>query len=182
MDKLALKKSSNNEVFEHTQKELAEQMETEDFQSRNNDYFKSTPTKLDISIAKLRQKYKWYKTEWTNKTNRARNCSGLDPVKEPHWYQILNPVFAETHKPLNLVSSAAEISFVNENFSDSSLEEHDNNDNDESEPASFSRSDGTDLNDLDTEDKQADDSRGVADDRLSQDLLINLCLFDFNAL
>ena len=80
------------------------------------------------------------------------------------------------------MSSAAEISFVNENFSDSSLEEHDNNDNDESEPASFSRSDGTDLNDLDTEDKQADDSRGVADDRLSQDLLINLCLFDFNAL
>ena len=163
MDKLALKKSSNNEVFEHTQKELAEQMETEDFQSRNNGYFKSTPTKLDISIAKLRQKYKWYKTEWTNKTNRARNCSGLDPVKEPHWYQILNPVFAETHKPLNLVSSAAETSFVNENFSDSSLQEHDNDDDDESEPASFSRSDGTNLNDLDAEDKQADNDapRGI---------------------
>ena len=163
MDKLALKKSSNNEVFEHTQKELAEQMETEDFQSRNNDYFKSTPTKLDISIAKLRQKYKWYKTEWTNKTNRARNCSGLDPVKEPHWYQILNPVFAETHKPLNLVSSAAETSFVNETFSESSLEEHGNDKDDESDPVSFSRSDGTNLNDLDAKDKQVDDDapRGI---------------------
>ena len=61
------------------------------------------------------------------------------------------------------MSSAAETSFVNENFSDSSLEEHDNDDDDESKPASFSRSDGTDLNDLDAEDKQADDDapRGI---------------------
>ena len=86
-----------------------------------------------------------------------KNGSGLDPEKEPHWYQILNPVFAETHKPLNLVSSAAETSFVNENFSDSSLEEHDNDDDDESEPANFNRFDGTDLNDLDAEDNQAED-------------------------
>ena len=138
-------------------------METEDFQSRNNDYLKSTPTKLDISIEKLRQKYKWFKTECTNKTHHAKNGSGLDPEKEPHWYQILNPVLAETHKPLNLVSSAAETLFVNENFSDSSLEEHGNDVDDESEPASFSRSDGTDLNDLDAEDKQGDDDapRGI---------------------
>ena len=61
--KLALKKSSNNEVFEHIQKELAAEAEAENFQSRNNDYFKSTPTKLDISIKKLRQKYKWFKKE-----------------------------------------------------------------------------------------------------------------------
>ena len=50
LDKLALKKSCNNEVFEHMQKELAAETETEDFQSRNNDYFKRTPTKLDISM------------------------------------------------------------------------------------------------------------------------------------
>ena len=49
LDKLTLKKSSNNEVS-------------------NNEYFKRTPTKLDISIEKLRQKYKWFKTEWTNQT------------------------------------------------------------------------------------------------------------------
>ena len=105
LDKLELKKSSNNEVFEHVQKELTAEMETEDFQSRYNDYFKSTTTKLDISIKKLQQKYKWFKTEWTNKTNHAKNGLGLDPEKEPHWYQILNLVFAETRKPLKLVSS-----------------------------------------------------------------------------
>ena len=97
LNKLALKKSSNNEVFEHIQKQLEAEMETEDFQSRNNDYVKSTPTKLDISIEKLRQKYKWFKMEWTNKANCVKNGSGLDPEKEPHWYQILNPVYAETH-------------------------------------------------------------------------------------
>ena len=61
------------------------------------------------------------------------------------------------------MSSAAETLLVNENFSDSSLEEYDNEDDDESQPASFSRSDGTDLNDLDAEDKQADDDapRGI---------------------
>ena len=50
LDKLALKNSSNNKVFEHIQKELAAEMETGDFQSRNNDCFESTTTKLDISM------------------------------------------------------------------------------------------------------------------------------------
>ena len=53
LDKLALKMSSNNEVYEDIQNELAAEMETEDFESRNNDYFKRTPTELDISIEKL---------------------------------------------------------------------------------------------------------------------------------
>ena len=58
---------------------------------------------------------------------------------------------------MNLVSSAAETSFVSKNFSDSSLEDHDNDDYDENESASFSSSDGTNLYDLDAKYKQADD-------------------------
>ena len=52
---------------------------------------------------------------------------------------------------------------MHEKFSESSLKENDNDDHDENKPASFSRSDGTDLNDLDAEDKQADDDapRGI---------------------
>ena len=103
LDKFVLKKSSNNDVFEHIQKKFQVEMERDDFQSRNNNYFKSISTKLDISIEKLRQKFKWFKTEWTNKTNSAKNDSRLDPEKEPHWYQILNPAFAEVHKTLNSV-------------------------------------------------------------------------------
>ena len=62
LDKFVLKKSSNNDVFEHIQKKFQVEMEREDFQSRNNNYFKSISTKLDISIEKLRQKFKWFKT------------------------------------------------------------------------------------------------------------------------
>ena len=39
LDKLALKKSANNEVFECIQKELAEEMESEDFKERNAIHF-----------------------------------------------------------------------------------------------------------------------------------------------
>ena len=58
-------------------------METEDFRSRNNDCFKSAPTKLDISIEKLQQKYKWFKTEWANKTTRA-----MSKKKKPSMLQL----------------------------------------------------------------------------------------------
>ena len=73
LDKLALKKSSNNEVFECIQIELVSEMEAEDFQTRNSEHFKGRPTKLNTSIEKLRTKYKWFKQEWSNKTTRAKN-------------------------------------------------------------------------------------------------------------
>ena len=164
LDKLALKKSSNNEVFECIQKELVSEMEAEDFQTRNSEHFKGRPTKLNTSIEKLRTKYKWFKLEWSNKTNRAKSGSGLDPDKEPHWYQILNPVFAETHKPLNLVSSAANTSFVNDNYLSDYSEEDDYDDNERVE-----LSKETELNDIDREimettddgeEKQDDDPPG----------------------
>ena len=123
LDKLALKRSSNNEVYECIQKELVTEMQTENFKQKNAEYFVGKPTKLDTSVEKLRVKYKWFKTEWASHTRRAKNGSGLAPDKEPHWYQILNPVFAETHQPLNLVSKAADTSFVRDAYGSSSSEE-----------------------------------------------------------
>ena len=96
LDRLALKKSSNNEVFEHIMTDLSKEMGKEDFISRNADHFKGgKSTKLDISIDRLRHKFKWLKTQWGEHTRRAKNGSGLEPEKEPRWYQILNPVFAK---------------------------------------------------------------------------------------
>ena len=124
LDKLALKKSSNNEVFECIQNEFILKMATEDLKAANAQHFRNGKvSKLDIGIDKLRVKYKWLKTEWAQKTRRAKNGSGLDPDKEPRWYQILNPVFSETHQPLNLVSRAADTSFLNS--SDEEEEEED---------------------------------------------------------
>ena len=83
-------------------------------------------SKLDTSVDKLRIKYKWSKQEWAAKTRRAKNGSGLEPDQEPQWYKVLNPVFAETHRPLNLVSSAMDTSFLNNPaLSDDSMNEDD---------------------------------------------------------
>ena len=62
LDKLALKKSSNNEVYECFQKQLVMEMQTEDFKQKNAEYFVGKPPKLDTSVEKLRVKYKWFKT------------------------------------------------------------------------------------------------------------------------
>ena len=86
LDKLALKKSSNNEVFEHIRTAFLAEMEKEDFRVRNKEHFIRTPSKLDTSLDKLRQKYKWLKREWGEHTRRAKNGSGLAPDEEPHWY------------------------------------------------------------------------------------------------
>ena len=113
LEKLALKKSANNEVFEHIQKHFIAEMEKEDTKERNSELLKDIKgtTKLDFSIEKLRQKYKWLKTEWNNKTLRVKNGSGLEPQQEARWYQIINPVFSETHKPIELASSSKDVSF-----------------------------------------------------------------------
>ena len=50
LDKLALKRSSNNEVYECIQKELVTEMQTENFRQKNVEYFVGKPTKLDTSV------------------------------------------------------------------------------------------------------------------------------------
>ena len=55
-----------------------------DFQRADARHFRDCPTKLVTTIKKLWQKYKWFNMEWSKKTNRAKNGSGLDPDKESH--------------------------------------------------------------------------------------------------
>ena len=49
--KLALKRSSNNEVYECMQKELVTEMQTENFKQKNAEYFVGKATKLDTSVS-----------------------------------------------------------------------------------------------------------------------------------
>ena len=79
LENLALKKSANNEVFEHIKNTFELQMDNEIFKQNNVDQVKDNATKLETSIHKLRQKYKWLKQEWTSRTNLAKNGSGLQP-------------------------------------------------------------------------------------------------------
>ena len=112
LEKLALKKSSNNELYECIGNEFKDKLKTPDFKIRNAEYVKTVKNdKLDTSADALRSKYKWFKNQWTAKTDRAKNGSGLDPDKEPKWYQLLNPIFSESHAPLNLSSSSKDASY-----------------------------------------------------------------------
>ena len=54
------------------------------------------------------------KKEWIQISNRIKNGSGLAPEKEPTWYKHMNPVFSETNEEVNIVSSAADLSYVND--------------------------------------------------------------------
>ena len=50
LDKLELKRSSNNEVYECIQKELVTEMQTENFKQKNAEYFVGKPTNLDTLV------------------------------------------------------------------------------------------------------------------------------------
>ena len=53
LEKLALRNSWNNEVFEYNQRDLFTKMEEEDFKIRDANNFIGRVTKLDVSIEKL---------------------------------------------------------------------------------------------------------------------------------
>ena len=53
------------------------------------------------------------KASWNKISDRAKNGSGLSPVREANWFYILNEKFAENNVELNLVSSAKDTSYLN---------------------------------------------------------------------
>ena len=118
LDKLALKKSSNNELYEHIKKSFDEQLSKKEFielNEKNNFLEKGkvmSYSKLDTSIARLRNKFKLLKSEWCKLHSRIKRGSGLAPTKEPLWFKHMDPVFTETNAEIRLSSSAQETSFV----------------------------------------------------------------------
>ena len=119
LEKLALKKSSNNEVFEHVKK-LFDAVLKEKHLKNLNEKINFTSSKdnsvskyeaLDTSVMKLRKKYNNLKTEWRKITDRAKSGSGLAPQKEPQWYIYLNDIFSETNEDLDLAAESADLSF-----------------------------------------------------------------------
>ena len=103
LEKLALKKSSNNELFEHIKNIFDEELNDREFKLMN---IKKNFTKdghpiphktLDTLIERLRNKYKALKQEWSKIITRMKSGSGLSLEKEPVWFKRLDPVFCETN-------------------------------------------------------------------------------------
>ena len=133
LDKLALKKSSNNEVYENIKKVFDQELKKEDFiaiNERNNFIEKGKVVrykKLDTSIVRLRNKFKSLKSDWLKLHTRILRGSGLAPSKEPLWFKHIDPVFSETNADVELTSSYADTSVYAEKEYDEEDEDREHN-------------------------------------------------------
>ena len=120
LEKDALKKSANSEVFSQIKIAFDRALRDPDFKKKNEElHFKQKDGKilqysiLDTSEDKLKKKYANLKASWNKISDRAKNESGLPPIREPNWVHILDEIFAEYNVELNLVSSAKDTSYLN---------------------------------------------------------------------
>ena len=120
LEKLALKQSSNNELFEHIKNTFDEELNDREFKLMNieknftKDGHPIPHQTLDTSIERLRNKYKALKQEWSKITTPIKSGSDLSPEKKPLWFKHLDTVFCEANKEMKLTSSSTETSFLNE--------------------------------------------------------------------
>ena len=112
LEKKALKKEANADVFESILADFQRELEDENFiyeNERKNFLDKNEASlpyePLELSVAALQFKYKKLKAKWTSITCDARGGSGLKEVAEGGWYTILNPVLSENRASLDTVAS-----------------------------------------------------------------------------
>ena len=136
LEELALKKSTNNEIFRHIKSKFDAARKEEDFHERNvMENFTSRRkkfTNIDTSIVKLRKRYSNMKQKWRALSERAKHGSGLTAEDEPAWYKVINPLFSETNEDIELTDNAdlsfkGDYSYLKED-SDSTTEEEDSDD------------------------------------------------------
>ena len=141
LEKLALKKSSNNELFSCVKTIFDERL-------------KLTPkfhllSPLDTSVEKLRKRYANIKTQWRKIDDRIRSGSGLAPENEPEWYRLVNDFLTESNLPLELNEASLDISMsdsdANEDSATSQVAEDATiqGDEDETEDLLFTASPGS---------------------------------------
>ena len=91
LERLALKKAMNNEVFQHIKFKFDAVLKNESFHTKNIAENPSDKkyTKLDTSVLKLRRKYTNLKHGWRTITDHIKSGSGLAPKNEPPWYRVM---------------------------------------------------------------------------------------------
>ena len=96
LEKLALKRSSNNEGFECVNKTFDGVLQNSASKEQKERYnFIRTKLGNCTRILKLKIKSESFKQEWSTTPSRIKNGSGLALEKEPHWWKYLNPTFSE---------------------------------------------------------------------------------------
>ena len=117
---------------------------------------------VEISINKLRLKFKSFKQEQSKIQSRIKNGSGLAPEKEQHWWKYLYCVFLKTNEVINLTSSAGQTSFVR-NKDDDDQEDISNNSGRKSEVDIDEKNiqDSEDATTLDTGENQETNKQNI---------------------
>ena len=114
LETLALKKSSNNQVFKEISKDFEKFLLSHEFKEENEcekskSKGKQKNSPLDISPARLRIKYKFLRKQWRKFTDRVKIGSGKAPIEEPEWFTILNPIFSDTMGDMDAASSPSDV-------------------------------------------------------------------------
>ena len=97
LDRVALKKSSKNKVYEHMRKIFYEELTKKDFIEMNEkNNFKDKGKvkgykKLDTSITRLRINFSTLKSGWCNLYSHIKRGSGLASSNEPLWFKDMDP-------------------------------------------------------------------------------------------
>ena len=123
LERRALKRSANEEVYKATLQLFQEEMNKEEFQQRNAKNFgKEKYEPLQVDVKKLQAKYNAIKRKWLKIKDQPRKGSGLAPKSDPEWYEKIDYILGDTNA--ELVSTSLDTSYSQE------VIQNDNNDSD----------------------------------------------------
>ena len=78
---------------------------------------------MQITPARLRVKYKWFKNQWRKLTDRVKKGGGKAPIEEPECLTILNPIFSDTMGDMDVVSCPSDVLSHDQEFGYSTSDE-----------------------------------------------------------
>ena len=108
VDRVALKKSSNNEVYEHRKNFYEELTKKDCIEINEKNNFKDKEKvkgykKLDTSIARLCIKFNSLKPGWRNLYSHIKRGSSLASSSEPFWFGDMDPFLVRIMPKSDLV-------------------------------------------------------------------------------
>ena len=116
LERRALKRSVNEEVYKEILQLFQEEVNKEEFLQRNAKIFgKEKYEPLQIDTKKLQAKYNAIKQKWCQSKDQPRKGSGLAPKSNQEWFENMDSILGDTNTDLNeLVSTSLDTSYSQE--------------------------------------------------------------------
>ena len=137
LEKLAMKKRSNKEMFLHIKKYLDKSFKSEEFIARNeSNNFKAKDghvidyEPVDTSVIKLRKKYTNLKTEWRKLNEKIKAGCHILPSRLPKWFHHLNEIFVKIKEELGITSDSGQNKQNEETDDEEEVDHQEASDND----------------------------------------------------